>query len=176
MRLMNTLADLINGVDLTRQWVEEPTRSLRFDFDSGSLSGACIGSRFDQLSWLGPADNRRKLDSKNILYVWHAKGLWVEVRDESITLLTFWFESPATDQTQPYSGRFVLRGKSFQIQPSSLAARVESLMGDPTTRTMYEEDDDAEVESLLYRIGGREYLFDFEDNKNLCSLSASNMS
>ena len=100
----------------------------------------------------------------------------MEVRDESITLLTFWFESPATDQTQPFSSEFVLRGKSFQIQPSSLAARVESLMGDPTTRIMCEDDDDAEVESLLYRIGGREYLFDFEDNENLCSLSASNMS
>ena len=173
MRLLHFISDFFNGPDLTRQWIEMPMPQMEFDFDSGSLCGVCLGSSFDKLSWLGPAECRRKYDSRNSLFVWYSKGLWIKIRDESFVALTFWFQSPSADQTEPFSGRFAVRGRSFQSSRPVGRCRVETLMGEPTTRRMFDDVEDA-VETLLYQISDRGYLFDFDADGNLCSLSASN--
>jgi len=165
MGLFDFISDYFKGTDLTRDWVERPAVSLEFDLDKCSLGGVPNGSRFEQFSWLGPADKRFKYRDGRQAFVWFSKGLEFDVEGGSfcLSMLSFYLHGtgevgPFPGRYYPFPGTFILNGRKFRIEPASTDAEVVEVMGDPTRRTADEEDI---IESLFYRIGQYEYEFTF---------------
>jgi hypothetical protein len=134
-----------------------------------SLGGVPNGSPFEQFDWLGPAEGRWKYRDGTRQFAWFSKGLEFYVEGDSFCFAMLSFQPPGTDRHQPFPGVFILKGRRFRIQPASTEADVVALMGDPAKRIL----DENVIETLYFRIGQYDCLFDFVDDGELAEMHVS---
>jgi len=141
------LRNLVRFRNPTRGWVRDPSRPLKLDLDSNSLSGVPLGAAFERLEFLGPA-----LRSKQGPEFWEFSNLGVVAETEAARICSL-FVVPIPDETfgvDPYTGVIAIAGQPVSISWISRELDVIRVFGRPTLR-----DEDREETVLSYEIGGR---------------------
>jgi len=139
------LRDLLGPRNPTLGWTRDPSRAMALDLDSASLSGVRLGSAFDDLEFLGPAQ-RSKSDQE----LWEFSPLGVVAEVHAAQVVGF-FVVPIPDEhfgVEPYTGVVAIGGRSVPIAWISRERDVTQAFGEPTRR-----DEDQEETVLFYDIG-----------------------
>lgn len=142
------LRNLFGPRNPTLTWARDPSRSVELDLDSNSLSGVVLGSTFDSLEFLGPAQ-RSKTDPE--LWEFLPLGVVAEAHAGRIVGL---FVLPIPDEhfgVEPYNGVVAIGGSPVPVTRISRERDVTRAFGKPTRR-----DEDHEETVLFYETGGVE--------------------
>lgn len=163
MGLLDFIAGIFKGPDVTRTWIESAAVELELDFDECSLSGVPNGPEgAGQLEWLGKAEGRN-----SSVYYWYSKGLTLSVnKDGSFDGGKLSFEQLGESKFRPYQGKCVISGRRIAIEPSCTKQRIIDLLGEPSERDI---DEDPQL-WLFYDIGIHLYSFAFDSNERLREL------
>jgi hypothetical protein len=142
---MRFLRNLLGPRNPTLGWVRDPARSLELDLDSDSFSGVPLGTAFDDLEFLGPAQ-RSKSDPE----LWEFSPLGVVAEVHAAEIVGF-FVVPIPDEhfgVEPYTGVVAIGGRPVPIAWISREQDVTQAFGKPTRR-----DEDHEETIFFYDIG-----------------------
>ena len=142
---MRFLRNLLGARNPTLGWARDPSRSIELDLDSDSLSGVPLGSAFDSLEFLGPAQ-RSKSDQE----LWEFLPLGVVAEVHGAQIVGF-FVVPIPNEhfgVEPYTGVVAIGGHPVPIAWISREQDVTQAFGEPTRR-----DEDQEETVLFYDIG-----------------------
>ncbi len=160
------LFDFLLGADITGDWVIEPQLELEFRFDDFSLCGVRLEDRAEELSGLGPAEDRRAARKGLLLY--YSLGLQMETDHELVAAFVLFWVWP-NDLNTPFgsfSGRCTQNGKTWPLNRETNFLDFTARFGEPDRR----EDDEAGM-VFVYLFDAVRMEVEFDDLDLLTSIA-----
>lgn len=134
--------------DPTREWIANPSLTLKLNLDEHSLAGIRIGDPFDTISRLGPTENPKSIQYEVCEYC--SKGLRVGFGRGLVDSFEVVFgAATGAEGYSPFVGVCHHRGERVSLGSSTTVAEFIGRFGDP-----YWRDEDERESLLFYEFGG----------------------
>ena len=152
----------------TRNWPPNGDAVLTLDLDAASLNGIEVGEPLEQLSFLGPDEDRSSFKSGEFRY--YSQGLCVECMgsDDEITAYHILFHDQDETQYQRFRGSLTRAGQPLDLAPLTVG-RCAQALGD-----YYWIDEDEDESIVFYEFPEREWQLEFDLDGALKRLIVTN--
>ncbi|MBA2662351.1 MAG: hypothetical protein H0U74_08645 [Bradymonadaceae bacterium] len=112
--------------DRTRNWKRDESVALRYELETGALSGVRLQEPADKISFLGPVDRGDVLCKSGTFDYQKSLGLVLHTNNDD---LLYEMELYAN-----FPGELGCKGESLKVSPTTSAEQVEALLGEPDDR------------------------------------------
>jgi len=144
----------------TRTWRPYSGQPLILDLDTGSLNGNKLGQRLEDLSFLGPDENRDSFRYGEFCY--YSLGLCVQCYGSEYTIESYGivFRDPEEQKYQPFGGRVVYDGRTIDLASVTLD-QCADVFGE-----YFWLDSDEEESIVFYEFTDYEWQIEFDANSS----------
>ena len=156
---MGLLDSFAGNKNATRDWAAEPGLRLMLDLDSGGLIGVPLGSKFEGLFRLGPAEDEEPAKTGELRY--YSRGVQVTVEKGKIASYFVVF-SPGYEGYEAFGGDCRFGGQSVMLSSLTTESALRDRFGEP-----YWTDEDEDETLLFYERGEVEWQVELDEEGRL---------